>query len=127
MSRVFVDSSVIIEGIKGNNDAVSLLHSIENYELAINPIVFSEVVYIYMKYGKGDLRKVFDFLDTFIMLDLTEEIVKIAEKYITKFKLFPNDSLILATCKFYGFSLASLDSDFKKCCEVEEINLIGVK
>ncbi|CAB3288334.1 Ribonuclease VapC2 [Methanocaldococcus lauensis] len=127
MSRVFVDSSVIIESLKGNNEAISLLHNIENYELAINPIVFSEVVYIYIKYGKGDLNKVFDFLNSFIMLDLTEEVVKIAEKYITKFKLLPNDSLILATCKFYGFSLASLDSDFKKCCEFEGINLIGVK
>lgn len=126
MSRVFVDSSVIIESLKGNKKAVDLLHGIRDYELAINPIVFSEGVYIYMKYGKKDLDKVFELLNTFIMLDLIKEIVKIAERYIVKFKLLPNDSLILATCKFYGFSLASLDSDFRECCKAEGIELIGV-
>ncbi len=122
-----MDSSVIVECLKGNERAIDLLHSIKDFELAINPIVFSEVTYIYMKYGKKDLTKVFELLNSFIMLDLTKEIVKIAEKYVINFNLLPNDSLILATCKYYGFSLASLDSDFKDCCEAERIKFIGIE
>ncbi len=63
-------------------------------------------------------------LDSFAMLDLTKEIVKTAERYILSFKLLPNDALILATCKYYGVDLASLDEDFEECCKVEGIKII---
>lgn len=125
MSRILVDSSIIIESLKGNEKALKLLSSIKDNELAINPIVFSEVVYIFMRYGKKDVSKVLELLGSFIMLDLTKEIVNIAEKYIVRFKLFPNDALILATCKYYGFSVATLDSDFEPCCNSEGIEIIG--
>ncbi len=58
-----------------------------------------------MRYGR-DLDKVFEFLDSFVMLDLTKEVVRISKEYIIKFKLLPNDLLILATCKYYGFSFS---------------------
>ena len=98
MSRILVDNSVIVESLKGNEKALKLFRSVKDDELAINPIVFSEVVYIFMRYGKKDVNKVLDLLNSFIMLDLTKEIVKIAENYIVRFKLFPNDSLILDIC-----------------------------
>ena len=59
MSRILVDSSVIIESLKGNEKALELFRSIKDDELAINPIVFSEVVYIFMRYGKKDVNKGF--------------------------------------------------------------------
>ncbi len=125
MSRILVDNSVIVKSLKGNEKALKLFRSIKDEELAINPIVFSEVVYIFMRYGKKDVNKVLDLLNSFIMLDLTKEIVKIAENYIVRFKLFPNDSLILDICKYYGFSIAILDSDFEACCKSEGIEFIG--
>ena len=87
MSRILVDSSVIIESLKGNEKALELFRSIKDDELAINPIVFSEVVYIFMRYGKKVVNKVLDLLNSFIMLDLTKEIMKIAENYIAAFLL----------------------------------------
>ncbi len=54
MSMIFIDSSVIVESLKGNEKAVELLRSLDGNPLAINPIVFSEVVYIFMKYAKED-------------------------------------------------------------------------
>ena len=123
---IFVDSSVIVESLKGNEKAVKLLRDLEGNPLAINPVVFSEVVYIFMRYaGRTNVGKVFDLLDSFVMLDLTKEIVKIAERYILSFKLLPNDALILATCKYYGIDLASLDEDFEECCRVEGVKLIN--
>lgn len=72
------------------------------------------------------MDKVLELLNSFVMLDLTSEVVKIAEKYIMNFKMLPNDALILATCKCYSIdSLASLDSDFEVCCKAEGIKLIG--
>ncbi len=125
MSRILVDSSVIIESFKNNEKALELFHSIMDDELAINPIVFSEVVYIFMRYGKKNVNKVFELLNSFIILDLTGEIVKMAESFIVKYRLFPNDALILATCKYYGFSIATLDSDFEVCCRSEGVELVG--
>ena len=127
MSRVFVDSSVIVEALKGNEKAIEILRTLKNCALVINPIVFSEVVYIFIKHsGRSNLDKVLELLNSFVMLDLTGEVVRIAERYITNFKMLPNDALILATCKYYGIdSLASLDSDFEVCCKAEGIKLIA--
>lgn len=54
---------------------------------------------------------------------IIEELVKFYSRK-TNFKLFPNDALILATCKYYGTDLVSLDEDFGECCRVEGIKLI---
>ena len=44
------------------------------------------------------------------------------------YKIKPNDSLIIATCKFYKIDkLISLDSDFEKICKDEKIQLINSK
>lgn len=48
MSRVFVDSSVIVEALKGNEKAIEILRDLKSKVLVINPIVFSEVVYIFI-------------------------------------------------------------------------------
>ena len=54
------------------------------------------------------------FVDSCIFIEA------LAEKYIKKLKLKPNDALILATCKHYGIRyLISLDEDFKEPCKKE--------
>ncbi len=43
--RIFIDSSAIIEAIKGNPEALKLLEEVSSAEsLCISPVVFSEVV-----------------------------------------------------------------------------------
>lgn len=129
MSRIFIDSSIIIESLKGNEIAANILKQLyeRGFVLMINPIVFSEVVYIFIKYsGKSKLKQLFELLNSFIMLDLSAKIVKISENFILKYGLFPNDAMILATCKFYDINfLASLDKDFEHCCNSENIKLIN--
>jgi predicted nucleic acid-binding protein len=50
----------------------------------------------------------------------------LAVSYYRKYKLKPNDALILATCKHYGIKyLISIDKDFPEPCEKEGIVLIN--
>ncbi len=46
---------------------------------------------------------------------------------IEKYAMLPNDALILATCMEHGFSLATLDEDFKVPAEEEGVQLIGMR
>jgi len=121
MSRIFLDSSILVESLKGNDSAVKIIEALKEKEvlLVINPIVFSEVTYLFMKY-------VFSMLNSLAMFDVNAETVSIAEELMLNYNLLPNDALILATCKYYGIKyLASLDTDFEKVCEAEKINLIN--
>ncbi len=95
--------------------------------LVINPIVVSEVTYLFMKYaGKSRMRELFSMLNSLAMFEVSAETVSIAEKLMLDYSLFPNDALILETCKYHGIKyLASLDSDFERVCEVEKITLIN--
>jgi len=52
MNKVFIDSSILIESFKGNDKAIDIIRQLveERYVMFINPIVFSEVIYISIKY-----------------------------------------------------------------------------
>lgn len=57
-NKVFIDSSIFIENFKGNTTAKRILElSIEKYDIFINSIVFSEVIFklITLKAGKSAL------------------------------------------------------------------------
>jgi len=129
MSRIFLDSSVLVESLKGNDSAVKIIEALKEKDalLVINPIVFSEVTYLFTKYaGKSRIRELFSMLNSLAMFDVNAETVSIAEELMLNYNLLPNDALILATCKYYGIKyLASLDTDFEKVCEAEKINLIN--
>ncbi|NPB06212.1 MAG: PIN domain-containing protein [Aquificae bacterium] len=126
--RFFIDSSIIIEGLKNNDRAVSLLQQIKELdkkELAINEVVWSEVVYQLVIKRKLDPYSTFGFLRNFDFLFVNREVLSYAERFVDKHNLKPNDALILATCKHYKVSyLLSLDEDFKEPCEKEGITLI---
>ncbi|AGK61251.1 putative nucleic acid-binding protein, contains PIN domain [Archaeoglobus sulfaticallidus PM70-1] len=141
MSRVLIDSSLLIEYFKGNPKAVEIFENLKTSPVAllINPIVFSEVSYLFLRYStkksrfdftpevvkSSKIETLFVLLNSFGILDLTKEIVILAENIMVKYGLLPNDALILATCKFYGIKyLISLDGDFKEPCVKEGIELI---
>jgi hypothetical protein len=133
MNRVFIDSSILVEYLKDNPEAVEIFEKIENLQviLFINPVVFSEVSYLFLKYPslrqkKSDLKKLFELLNSFGMLELAKEAVVLAQDFMASYDLFPNDALILATCKFFGINyLISLDGDFRKGCKDEGIFLLS--
>ncbi|BAD84255.1 predicted nucleic acid-binding protein, containing PIN domain [Thermococcus kodakarensis KOD1] len=143
MKRYLVDSSVILEALRGNPQAKELLESLEDNPKFINPIIFSEVLFVFIKQvtGKsyltlrnsvreinayGDkIEKLYLFLrDNFVELPITEEISDMAFGFLKKYGLLPNDAIILATAKFYELSLVTMDSDFKKASTEEGVECV---
>lgn len=140
---LFVDSSLLVEhtkGDKGNDDLLPYLMSF-NFDLTINLVVFSEVIFKFLTIHGGksglalkkgnaigeilkgnDPRKILKYfrLDGFTD-DPQDEALRLMQQY----NLLPNDALILAHClnskiKF----IASYDSDFIIPCQEEGIMLI---
>ncbi|WP_297508580.1 type II toxin-antitoxin system VapC family toxin [Thermococcus sp.] len=141
MKDLLVDSSVLIEYFKGNEQAVKLLESFEKADvvLYINDVVFSEVVYILLGYYLGrsprtmkgnpdklpsEIWEVFKVLRGFGFIPVEQSTVFKAMGLIEKYAMLPNDALILATCMEHGFSLVTLDDDFKVSAEAEGVHLI---
>lgn len=144
MRSYLVDSSVILEALKGNPRARDVLNDLGESPKFINSIIFSEVLFIFLKNVTGksyrslrgntkeflahreELSKLYRFLrENFVEVPLTEEISDLAFELMTKHALLPNDSLILATAKFYGLTLVTLDSDFETPAKAEGISLFG--
>ncbi|MDK2794989.1 MAG: uncharacterized protein PWQ58_188 [Archaeoglobaceae archaeon] len=138
--KVFVDSSVLIEFVKGNERAKEILNRLLelNAEVYINDIVFSEFVFHYLSLksgsspltmkGKKEVGKYInerdpkEFIDQFRILDVNESIVGLTYDLIRKYGLLPNDAIILATCKFHEIEfLVSLDRDFEEVCRFEGV------
>ena len=143
-NKIFVDSSIFIESFKGNVNAREILElSIENFDICINAIVFSEVIFrlITIKSGKSALTlkcnkeislildKLKDHIDLLLLVEILEEnkeVLEIAIYLMKRYNLLTNDALILATCKYYGIDkLASLDKDFENITLQEGIKLIS--
>ena len=73
------------------------------------------------------MRVLFPLLKLAKILVINESVVSLANNYIIKYGLLPNDALILATCKYYGIdALVTLDEiDFKEPCKKEKIRLVS--
>ncbi len=133
MNRFFVDSNIFIETFKkeGLEDALEIWKWIEkNYEeknFYINAIVKSEVSYhLFFKKKLFDIEDLKSLFLLFESLSINKKIEKLMLDYIQKYNLRPNDALILATCKFYNIDvLLSLDIDFEKPCQQENINFVN--
>ncbi len=135
--RIFVDSSVILAFLAGQDDRVyKIIEDVENHFMAgyINPIVTDEVIYGYLRLitklssnrirylmSKRD-RKLIKFIKTevepvlrlFVSLPLVAEPSEIVAA-IEEYGLMPADSIIALTCKHYEISIiATLDKDFAR-------------
>ncbi len=122
MIKFFLDSSFIVELLKGNKIAKginSFLIKSKGTLFFYNHIVLSELVYqLYFK-RSFDLFLIEEILKNFDLLELNRPIKDLALDYIKKYNLKPNDALILATCKYYGIPyLISLDEDFCEACGI---------
>ncbi|WP_297487384.1 type II toxin-antitoxin system VapC family toxin [Thermococcus sp.] len=144
MKGVFLDTSILLEYFKGNPKAKDILLRLMDSDvvLFINPIVFSEVVYLLLGFYSGisprslkgkpeklpqKIDLVFETLEEYAFVELGEKTSHIAKDLIRKYAMLPNDALILATCMEHGFSLAALDEDFKVPAEEEGVQLIGMR
>lgn len=140
---MFLDSSVIIRYFLGDGNAKDIIEG--PFKFAINSIVYSEVSFnilklLYIeKYGRykfydmkaalssrdSNLLKGYKILYSFIdellsegrliFLPTTLEVLEEAIKIATEYGLLPNDSLIAATCRYYGIdTIATFDEEFKR-------------
>ncbi|MEM4279802.1 MAG: type II toxin-antitoxin system VapC family toxin [Archaeoglobaceae archaeon] len=143
MNGVFVDSSVFLKVLEGNEKAKKLFKSLIRKErLYRNAIVYSEVLYVFIKLKTGkksyeirsqpeiikssekELQKLFEFLNLAHSLPITEEVEMISASLMKEYGLLPNDALIAATCKHYGIrKIATFDEDFKKVDFLEVLEL----
>ena len=139
--KIFLDTSVLIEYIKGNKtEFLDYLFS-QNVDCCINHIVDSEFIYIYLGLMSGkspmSLREAamvsvvlnetepYEFIQGFEVLTMDEEILTKSYEIMKKYDFLPNDAIILSTCLRYKLRLlGSFDSDFTKACSDEGILLI---
>ena len=134
--RVFFDSNVFLKYLAGVEDAKKLIGKVEYGEWKgyVNDIVISEVVYGYLRLAldvsRYRLRKyvieytdrvkelleqdVYPLFTDFEHLPISMGIENLIE-YMTKYRLLPNDALIVATCRAYNINdIATFDEDFKR-------------
>ena len=115
--KLFFDSSVIIETFKGNNEAVKLIRKVDKIEkksIFINCVVFSEVSYQLSIKRSFSKDEIFEFLNSFLFLDINFSVVLLSQKYMKEYDLKPNDALITASVKYYNIDyLVTLDEDYK--------------
>ena len=134
--KVFFDSNVFLKYLAGVEDAKRLLNRVEHDEWKgyINDIVISEVVYGYLRLAlnvsRYELRNyivkytnrvrelleydIYPLFTDFEHLPANIGIDRLIE-YMTKYRLLPNDALIVATCRAYDIeNIATFDEDFKR-------------
>ena len=142
-NKIFLDSSVLIEYLKGNKIGFykSLILDFNN-DFFINDIVVSEYLYYILGFSSGvsprtlqqkkkiketleKETKIISTIKDFKFISADENILVIVPEYMSLYNLLPNDAIILATCKLHGTKLASHDSDFIIPCRDENIELIN--
>lgn len=143
ISKIFLDSSVLIESLKGNKVSFyKILISNLNNEIFINDIVVSEYLYYILGHSAGisprtlqqkdkiketleNESKIISTIKNFKFISVNANIFIDVPKLMADYNLLPNDAIILSTCKLHGMTLASHDSDFIIPCRSENIELIN--
>lgn len=140
--EIFVDSSVLVEYIKGNRTDLLDFLTNENRELAISNVVVSEFLFYFVGFKgnkspltikrDGNISNVLSQYDLisvlkdFLVVSETTEVALVIS-LMQKYNLLPNDALILATCLHHSLPyLVSYDeNDFRDACAAEGITLIS--
>ena len=141
-SDVFIDSSILVEFIKGSK--TQLLNSLiiqQQFVAYINETVVSEfLLYFLAVNGNAAPRTIksaekvaeifegysnYTLIKHFAFLSNDENLFTLVPSFMAKYNLLPNDAIILATCKIHGIThLASHDADFILPCRQEGIELL---
>ncbi len=143
-SKIFIDSSVLIEALKGNKtDFYTKLITDNQYECCINDIVVSEYLYQLLGINGGasplslkasklipniiaENTSIAMILNDFTFLYGSDLIPSLTIDYMQRFNLLSNDAIILAACSIYEIKfLASDDSDFTVPCKELGILLLN--
>ncbi len=142
INRIFIDSSILVEYIKGTK--LSLLNKLvshENNSCFVNETVVSEYLLYFLAINgnaspkslkkSGKITEIFNqnfnhkFLLAFSFLASDENLFSLTPLLMAEYNLLPNDAIILATCKIHGITkLASHDTDFIIPCKAEGIDLL---
>lgn len=143
INRIFIDSSVFIEALKGNKRLFyDALISKREDQFYINDIVLSEYLYYILGFNSGISPRTLQqkkqisnilknetdqisLLEEFHFLPASQNFLLEVPQLMSEYNLLPNDAIILATCKLHGMKLASHDSDFITACKSESIELIS--
>ena len=141
--NVFVDSSVLVEHIKGSRTDFIPFFASQDLVLHINSTVVSELLFHIVAIRsdkspltvkrKGLISSYLDeseasmFLRQFSVLSVDTDITSAVPDLMVKHNLLPNDALILATCLRHKVPyLASYDvTDFASACAAEGIVLLS--
>ena len=144
MKSFIVDSTVLVEHLKGNPEATGILEALleENVVGYINETIASEVIFIYLKFKTGKsfrtLKKrpelvkalqkepVYELLSLFRFLETNEFVFNISKELIEKYGLLPNDAIIGATALFYKVNgIITLDKDFEEFGKGENLRIVS--
>jgi predicted nucleic acid-binding protein len=141
-SKVFVDSSVLIEPVRNNKVQFYIdLVTNDDYLCCINSIIVSEYLYKYVGLqGIGSPRAiqerneihtalkpyfVTETLKDFLFVEPDTSILQSVPRLMARYNLLANDAIIIATCRMHNINqLALHDADFKNVCEQEGIVLL---
>ncbi len=115
MEKIVLDTNILIEILKGNQDIVQKLESLD-FAYAISSISAMELYYGAI--NKAELFKLQKFISLFEVLELDKEISKIATELIFEYSKSHNldipDSLIAATAIDKSLKLYTLNiKDFR--------------
>ena len=115
MEKIVLDTNILIEILKGNQDIVQKLESFD-FTYAISSISAMELYYGAI--NKAELFKLQKFISLFEVLELDKEISKIATELIFEYSKSHNldipDSLIAATAIDKSLKLYTLNiKDFR--------------
>ncbi len=142
-NRIFIDSSILIEALKGNKVDFyrKLISNIDNENL-LNETVVSEYLYFVLGFSAGTSPRTLkerqqiseilsanenltSILKDFSLINGNVYILKEVPILMATYNLLPNDAIILATCKIHNITkLASHDTDFIIPCKAEGIELL---
>ncbi len=123
MEKVVLDTNILIEILKGNEDIVSFVQNLKA-QLFISTI--SKMELFYGARDKKELKKIEDFTNLFHILEINEHISKYSTNLIKQYSKSHNlnipDALIASTCIFHKTALYTLNlKDFRY---MEGLNLV---